>query len=289
VTSKHQTKLKTKNYAVHLALFLLVGYRFSVFASDVASIDDERFAKQLIRDASTIHKRLDSYVTVSIRETSSGERTRIETVKNRTNGLPYRRIEETDNFKFGQKRERVTISNESGNWLLHSGIAYKLNFRQKPPRRLSTSLLTARKLGFEDSTVSYKLERNAVFGNSECYRVTMSLSDSVLKNIFDNPDIFKQKALTYLDRIKAKHINRIPLSSFPVIRVYYIDKKSRFPLSFENISYDGVASQGFRIHKFDITPDLDATLFTIPEDHRIIEVDSFAKLRELIDRNRQGR
>lgn len=150
------------------------------------------------------------------------------------------------------------IKNAEGAFRIHSGNVYKLNFEEVEKGFAFKDMPT------QGESAEYKMEEDTVAGN-DCYKITKRVNpDSAA---FEN---YKKFLPEWYVRKNQSNLKNECKEQFPVVQVYYIDKKKLLPWKYEfyNISGRNIFTQAYQ--KMEILSKISPELFAIAPNASVL-------------------
>lgn len=151
----------------------------------------------------------------------------------------------------------TVIKNAEGMFRIHTGHVYKLNFEEVEKG------FTFKDMPTQGESADYKIQDDTV-GGHDCYRITKRIKPDAAA--FEN---YKKFLPEWYVRKNQSQLKNECKEQFPVVQVYYIDKKKLLPWKYEfyNIGGKKVFAQEFQ--KIDVLDKISPDLFTIPPDANV--------------------
>lgn len=151
----------------------------------------------------------------------------------------------------------TVIKNAEGTFRIHSGNVYKLNYEE------AEKGFTFKDVPTQGESADYKMQDDTV-GGHDCYKITKRIKPDAAA--FENYKKFLPE--WYVRKNQGKLKNECK-EQFPVVQVYYIDKKKLLPWKYEfyNIGGKKVFAQEFQ--KIDVLDKISPDLFAIPSDANV--------------------
>ena len=156
----------------------------------------------------------------------------------------------------------VIINNSEGTFRIHSGNVYKLGFEEVEKGFAFKDMPT------QGESAEYKMAEDTVAGNS-CYKITKRVKPDWAA--FEN---YKKFLPQWYVRKNQNSLRAECKEHFPVVQVYYIDKKKLLPWKYEfyNITGGKIFTQEYQ--KMELLSKIDPELFTIAQNVSVLNYDN---------------
>ena len=156
----------------------------------------------------------------------------------------------------------TVIKNAEGEFHVHSGNVYKLNYEKEEKGFAEKDLPT------EGETAEYKLEDAEVNGNP-CYKITKRVKPdyAALEN-------YKKFLPEWYVRENQSRLKEECKNQFPVVQIYYIDKQKLLPWKYDfyNISAKKIFTHEYQ--KIEILKNIGDELFGRPRNSPVLVFDN---------------